>query len=270
LVFAKEFRLLCFDESFGRAIGRREGLLDLGLMLLAVIVTVVGLQAVGLILVIALLIIPATSARFWTDSFTSMTALAGGIGAAGCWIGASISALAPKLPAGSIIVLTLALMFTVSMVCGVKRGAVRRVVRASRLKVRTGRQHLLRAAAESMELSGEDYWTFDNVLQARSWSPRNLRSIHRRAARSGEVVPIGSGRYRFSDSGYEAAEQVLRNHRLWELFLIRHADIAASHVDRDADLVEHVLAGDLVAELEQALERGDETPPSPHPIGNTP
>ena len=36
MVFAKEFRLLCFDESFGRAIGRREGLLDLGLMLLAV------------------------------------------------------------------------------------------------------------------------------------------------------------------------------------------------------------------------------------------
>ncbi|MBT7351907.1 MAG: iron ABC transporter, partial [Phycisphaerae bacterium] len=33
-VIGKEFRLLCFDESFGRAIGRREGLLDMGLMLL--------------------------------------------------------------------------------------------------------------------------------------------------------------------------------------------------------------------------------------------
>jgi manganese/zinc/iron transport system permease protein len=270
MVLAKEFRLLCFDESFGRAIGRREGLLDLGLMLLAVIVTVVGLQAVGLILVIAILIIPAASARFWTDSFTSMAALAGGIGAAGCWIGASISALAPKLPAGSIIVLTLAVMFTVSMVCGFKRGAIRRVVRAARLQARTGRQHLLRAAAESMESSSEDYWTFEDVLQARSWTPRKLRAIHRRAARSGEVVPIDSGRYRFSNSGYRAAEQVLRNHRLWELFLIRHADIAASHVDRDADLVEHVLGAELVAELELALERGDETPSSPHPIGNMP
>ena len=42
-LLAKEFRLLCFDESFGRALGRREGMLDLALMVLAVTVTVVGL-----------------------------------------------------------------------------------------------------------------------------------------------------------------------------------------------------------------------------------
>jgi manganese/zinc/iron transport system permease protein len=65
-----------------------------------------------------------------------------------------------------------------------------------------------------------------------------------------------------------AADRVVRNHRLWELFLIRHADIAASHVDRDADLVEHVLGEESVAELEQVLARGDATPQSPHPLGD--
>jgi len=54
---------------------------------------------------------------------------------------------------------------------------------------------------------------------------------------------------------------------LWEIFLITHADIAPSHVDRDADSVEHVLSPEMVRELESALEAKIDTqviPPSPH------
>ena len=42
VVLAKEFRLLCFDEAFGRALGRPERVLDLGLLLLSVLIIVVG------------------------------------------------------------------------------------------------------------------------------------------------------------------------------------------------------------------------------------
>ena len=266
---AKEFRLLCFDESFGRAIGRREGLLDLGLMLLAVTVTVVGLQSVGLILVIALLIIPASAARFWTDEFVRMVTLAGVIGAVACWIGASVSAMAPKLPAGSIIVLTLATLFAFSMVFGTRQGALCRIVRSAGLRRRTDRQHLLRAAAEWMETSGVERWTIANLAPMRSWSRGRLRLLHRRGVRSGDVA-VTDDRFMLTKAGRLAADRVVRNHRLWELFLIRHADIAASHVDRDADLVEHVLGEEAVVELEQVLTRGDATPQSPHPLGGDP
>jgi Mn-dependent DtxR family transcriptional regulator len=57
---------------------------------------------------------------------------------------------------------------------------------------------------------------------------------------------------------------VLRNHRLWEMYLIKYADIAPSHVDRDADEIEHVLSGELIRELELALEQEPRIPPSPH------
>lgn len=265
---AKEFRLLCFDESFGRAIGRREGLLDLGLMLLAVTVIVVGLQAVGLILVIALLIIPAIAARFWTDAFARMVILAGVFGALACWVGASISAMAPKLPAGSMIVLSLAAFFVFSMVFGGRRGALRRIVSAAMLRRRTGRQHLLRAAAEWMEASGTDTWVVADLAPMRSWSRSRLRLLHRRAVRRGDVDRIGH-RLAFTGPGRAAAERILRNHRLWERFLIRHADIAASHVDRDADLVEHVLGEDMVAELEAVLASDSVAPESPHRLGGS-
>ena len=75
---------------------------------------------------------------------------------------------------------------------------------------------------------------------------------------------------RLSEAGFGEAARVTRNHRLWETYLIRYADIAPSHVDRDADLVEHILGPELVEELEDFLERGPVAapiPPSPHPIG---
>ncbi|MDV7399230.1 iron dependent repressor, metal binding and dimerization domain protein, partial [Arthrospira platensis SPKY1] len=66
--------------------------------------------------------------------------------------------------------------------------------------------------------------------------------------------------------GYGEAARITRNHRLWERFLIEHADIAASHVDRDADSVEHILSPEMVRELEQQLQ-SRATPSSPHPTG---
>jgi Mn-dependent DtxR family transcriptional regulator len=50
---------------------------------------------------------------------------------------------------------------------------------------------------------------------------------------------------------------------------VLHADIATSHVDRDADLIEHVLDPDLVAQLLEAVSQRYPhmgMPPSPHPI----
>ena len=60
---------------------------------------------------------------------------------------------------------------------------------------------------------------------------------------------------------------MVRNHRLWEAYLIHHADIAPTHVDRDADAIEHVLDADLVRSLEEVLgTAAGAVPPSPHAI----
>ena len=47
---------------------------------------------------------------------------------------------------------------------------------------------------------------------------------------------------------------MVRNHRLWELYLTHAARIAADHVHEDADKIEHVLGEEVVRELEQRLD----------------
>lgn len=88
----KEFTLLCFDEDFASTEGWPTLWLDILLLGLVTAVTVIGLQSVGIILIIAFLITPPAAARFWTHRLSTMTALSAVIGALSGWLGASLSA----------------------------------------------------------------------------------------------------------------------------------------------------------------------------------
>lgn len=279
-LFLKELRLLCFDEAFASTQGWPVRLLDLLLLALVTAVTVAGLQAVGLILIIAFLITPAAAARFWTERLDSMLLLSALIGGLSGWLGASISAMAPRMPAGALIVLVAASGFLLSLLFGSQRGVVIRVIRQHQLKRRIGRQHLLRALYEILEGDRNDTEevelravAFRQIRGRRTWSDHELRRTISHAFRDGLVeVSKREDAVRLTTDGFKSAASVTRNHRLWELYLIEYADVATSRVDRDADAVEHVLGEGMVASLEAKLRKltatdgGRVVPPSPHPI----
>lgn len=276
----KELKLLCFDEAFAAASGQPVGLLDAVLMALIVAITIVGLQAVGLILMISLLVTPAAAARFWTGRMAPLTAIAAGIGAVSGAGGAIASALFPRLPSGAMIVLAAAGCFGVSMAAGVERGVVVRWLRRRNLNRRVERQHLLRAAFELVELKSgaatadagdRPAIDFADLVPLRSWSPRRLRRAIDRAERDGLLLIESADRLRLTRSGTAEAERLAHEHRLWELYLITYAEVAPGKVDRDADAIEHVLAPELIAELEALLQQRhavDGVAASPHPIAS--
>ena len=265
-------------------------LLDLVLMSLVVVTSIVGLQAVGLVLMIALLVIPAAAARFWTESMGKMSLISSGLGALGGMLGAIISALFSKLPSGAMIVLVCAFFFLISMLLGTRRGVLIRWLRRSKLNRTIDHQHLLRAMYELLELrqrataalsatigrtspqisqgvhtgaSGmvpsanepEEVSlviSVSDLLSMRSWSRRRLERQIGRAVRDGLVIQLGP-EIRLTRSGYAEASRLTHQHRLWELYLITHADVAPGRVDQDADAIEHVLDAEVVAELESIL-----------------
>jgi len=277
LLLFKELRLLCFDETFAAALGWPVKFLDILLLALITAVTVAGLQAVGLILIIAFLITPAAAARFWTHQLDRMLVISALIGGASGWLGASLSAFIPRLPAGAVIVLVAALFFVVSLLIGTERGVIVRFLRQSQLKKRMGRQHLLRALYEILEggrVTEElniRTVPFRQIRGRRTWSDTQLRDYIRHAYNDGLVeAPNKVDSILLTKTGLAEAAQVTRNHRLWEMYLIEYADVAPSRVDRDADMVEHVLGEKMVTRLENKLRAyrsaGSLVPQSPHPI----
>lgn len=266
----KEFKLLCFDESFAGSQGFPVIRLDLVLMSTVVVISIVGLQAVGLILMVALLIVPAAAARFWTEKLWQMLLIASLLGMLGGMVGAAASALFPKLPSGAMIVLACTGCFLISMMFGCARGVFVRSLRRWRVNRAIARQHLLRAIFELHETaSAETSATVSmaDLLPRRSWSPVQLNRTVNLAVADELVTRLGD-QLKLTKKGLVEAQRRTREHRLWELYLITHADIAPSRVDREADRIEHVLEPEIVAELE-ALLTGDirQIPRSPHQLG---
>jgi manganese/zinc/iron transport system permease protein len=267
----KELKLLCFDAKFAQSLGWSTLVLDGVLLMMVTILTVIGLHAVGAILMVALLIIPAAAARFWTQRLMVMVALSAAFGAIACHAGVAVSAIAPHIPTGPAIVVACGSLFIVSLLIAPKRGLLANAVRRMSLGRSIARQHLLRAMYEQGEIAGQLHAPvmIADLMKRRAWSSHALHVLLRRAMRRGEVRPDGSG-YVLSDTGREAAARIVRTHRLWEHFLTTQADIAPSHVDRAADDIEHVLSDELIRDLEQelrergALPEGAFVPTSPH------
>ena len=251
-VLYKELRLLCFDPSFCAAIGRRPGVLDAVLLAMLTLVTVVGLQAVGLVLVVAMLIIPAVAARFWTDKLWVMMLIGGGIGASAAGAGGLASATVARFPAGPAIVLAAGVLLTFSAMVAPRKGVLARWGRSRNLTLTARREHALRTCLEAEELGGP--------------LPRVAAGALVRAKLAtafGEVVTLTA-------EGRLLAEQITRRHRLWEAYLITFGSQAPEHVDDQADLVEHLRDPVLIAELEATVQRQagkrQAVMPSPHAI----
>jgi manganese/zinc/iron transport system permease protein len=293
LLLYKEFKLFTFDPDFARSQGWPTLQLDLTMMGLLGLVAVLGVKAVGVLLVPALLITPAVAARFWTKRIGAMLVLSAAMGALAAAAGTLLSAdVLPRwlgfdplafgnnsaLPTGPLIVIAASLIFLFSMLLAPQRGIVARAIELVRLRQKTARENLLRTLYEHSErdLAGRAGASFETLRAERAWSATELRRLLRWATRAG-YVEATSDAVRLTESGLKEATAVTRAHRLWELFLIQGANIASDHVDRDADAIEHLLDPVMVDELEAALARqgrlpayhGD-LPQSPHHLPNVP
>ncbi|MAY73350.1 MAG: hypothetical protein CMJ31_01235 [Phycisphaerae bacterium] len=263
LLLLKEFSLVCFNDAFARVDGWPVTVIDLLMMGLVVLVTVAGLQAVGLILVVALLIIPPVAARFWTNRLWLLVLLAGAIGGLSGYFGSVVSALLPRQPAGAVIVLSCGVVFSISMVAAPARGVVATSIRRLRLRLRIAGDHLLEAAHEERApvISRE---TIVALSRVRGW-PAPFRSLMVFLLRRGGLIAKAANEgLRLTEAGVERGARVSRNHALWEQYLVSYADIAPSHVDWSVDQVEHVLSDELIRDLERRLaERAVALPQEP-------
>jgi len=259
LLLRRELMLVAFDEAHAAATGRPTTLLDAIVLAMVAIVTVAGLQAVGIVLVVAMLVIPPVAARLWTDRFLPFLLLSGVIGGAGAWLGAVVSALLPRQPAGAVIVLVSGAAFAVSLLLAPRHGAIARGGRRLRLRLRIEGDHLLEAAHEGQavaDTAGSLVPILDDLRRHRGWSGGFTRLVVASLRREGRVRG-GLADLRPTAAGLARGATVHRNHRLWEAYLVTHADIAPNHVDWSVDQVEHALSPELIARLETVLAETD-------------
>lgn len=130
--FQRPVLLTLFDISVARASGIRTGWIEAGLLALIVLALVASLQAVGVLLSLGLLILPAATAYLMTDSFSRMLWGSAVLGLLGAVAGLLLSFLA-NIPSGPCIVLVLALFLAAAYLFSPRHGVLARFFRGRHL-----------------------------------------------------------------------------------------------------------------------------------------
>ena len=145
IVFWKEFALRTFDPDHSTVLGFCARVIDTLMFATIVVATVIGVKAVGLVLMVAFVVTPPAAARQWTRTLPAMVVLAGLFGALGSGLGAYLSVILGGIPTGPLIVLTLFAIFLVSLVLSPRRSIIARAVARTRARTALKRELLQEA-----------------------------------------------------------------------------------------------------------------------------
>lgn len=122
-LFYKELLVSSFDETMAEVYGLKTRLIHYGIMVLLTLVTVASLQTVGVILVVSMLITPASTAYLLTNKLSTMIILSSIFGALSSIIGIYFSYI-NDLPSGPVIALAATVIFLIALVFSPKQGLI--------------------------------------------------------------------------------------------------------------------------------------------------
>ncbi len=159
------------------------------------------------------------------------------------------------------IVLTGALLFGLSLCFAPEQGLLAKVLRDAKLRQVIGRDHLLRSLYELTEpqLAARPAVTTRQLAENFRGRSGQLRRLLAEAEGKSWIERAGED-VRFTPAGLTRATQIVRAHRIWELYLVHYVDIPADHVDGGADDIEHLLPPELVTRLETELATAGRLP----------
>lgn len=250
----KEILVTAFDPALAGTLGMRPKWIEGIVLGMAAATCVAAFESVGSILVVAMMIIPAASARLFSDRLGGVVAcaMATGIVAAfaGHWLASSV---APMVVAGGrdastagSVAASLGAIFVACLMVAPRRGILRRGVDRARLALRIAREDAL-GLLWRLDEDGRRVGVRElrdlliGGAQTRPWIAR----IAVRALSHDGLVEGGSSAGRrdaiaLSDRGRREGAALVRSHRLWELYLTRKLALAPDHVHDTAMKLEHV------------------------------
>lgn len=253
--FYKELKTISFDPGFASTAGLPVKGLDLLLTSLTVLAVVIGIQAVGVVLMAAMLITPAAAAKYWTDRLLTMILLAALFGAISGVAGAFISYVAPSMPTGPWIVIVISMIAIFSFFLAPKKGIISKEIHQKKNKDKILEDNILKLFYHLSE-SKSDFFksrSLADMIEKREMDKPQLQRGLKRLIDRGLIIKDGLN-WQLTEEGKIKGQRVVKLHRLWELFLTNHLQIAPDHVHEDAETIEHVITPEIEAELEKILK----------------
>ncbi|MHC4941874.1 MAG: metal ABC transporter permease [Planctomycetota bacterium] len=208
-LFWKEFKLLTFDREFAASLGMPVLAFEALFTTLLVVAIVIGLQTVGVVLMSAMVVAPAASARQWTDRLGVMVGLSAFFGALSGVAGAIISSTVPRLPTGPTIVICLTVLMGISILLAPNRGILWRWYRETRNRRLIMKEAVLLDLYElGLQHGDADPGHRPEVLRAMNTLGVGVKSVLGRLEADGWARSTPAGKWTLTPSGRMKAERL--------------------------------------------------------------
>jgi manganese/zinc/iron transport system permease protein len=266
LIFYKEFKITSFDPALARTQGIRPSMMHYLLMTMTAATAVAAFETVGSILVIAMLIVPASTAYLLTDKYGAMFVIAIGIAIIGA-VGGHISAVTiPPIfgfsgtsTAGAMAVVV-GFLFLLAWVFSPKQGMWNVARRRNKVK-----QDIIREDVLGL------LWRLEERGQTHVPISLEMALCVRRSAIKAATMRLQKldwlcreeSIWKLTDQGRKEASLIVRSHRLWESYLDKHFPQDSHQLHQSAERLEHVTTMQMQSRLGGAEKdpHGSAVPP---------
>lgn len=257
IVFYRAFISVSFNPDFAKSVGLPVRGIEFLMTSLTVLAIAAGIQALGVVLMSALIVTPAAAARFWTHKLSRMLVIAVAFSVFSGLTGAYISYTESGTPTGPWVVMILSIITLVSFVGSTKRGILARYLKSRKNKAKILHENILKAIYqyhEKKNLEAELNLSLPSteILKIRVFDTGELQKGLNRLIRMGFIFKTDKG-YTLTTDGMKESKRIVRLHRLWEQYLLKRTSIDAFHVHSGAEAIEHILSPEIEKELEREL-----------------
>lgn len=255
----QEIKISIFDKNYAKSIGISSKWIDMICFFVIIWAIVIGIRSVGIIMMSGMLIIPATTARQYTNRLSTLFFLSGLFGIISALVGSILSmqplwilskGKALYMPTGPLIVLVASALCVVSLLFAPSRGLLFRKIRILQFNYKCLLENIVKkiwqlqvnrtVPVRELKRSFSSFPLLFTIslyqLQKRHW-----------IVRENEQVALTS-------EGMRRAEYIVRLHRLWEAYLFSCLDVDIKKVHASAEEMEHILTRELEADLTTLLK----------------
>jgi manganese/zinc/iron transport system permease protein len=260
----KELLISSFDPGLATTEGCSAQFMHYLLMIIVAITTVASFEATGNILVVAMLIVPPSTALLLTDRLSRMIMISAGVAAVSAILGDVAAVTVPRwfgfrsTSSAGMMTVCAGLLFLLATLFAPSRGLTAVWLRRQRLSLHILAEDLIALMYRMDERGAEGPVQAAQLARTLLSSTFQTWLALQRQRLRGWVTAELAG-YRLTPAGHQAAAALVRSHRLWETYLV-HEGVDAGVIHRQAEVLEHFTGRALREKLRAEGPASDRDP----------
>lgn len=247
-LFYRQLFITTFQPTIAETMGISAKFMHYFLMLLLSFSIVVSLRAVGVILVVAMLITPASTALLLSNKFKHVIVLSALIGIVSAISGIFISIIF-DFPPGPTMTLVATSCYILAVLFSPSKGLLFSFRQKSLEKKRILREDILRQVIKNPLKEGMPISTIAKNL---NYEVSKISKASFFMSKS-SLLSVNNKVVILSQEGINKAEQLVRAHRLWETYQVSQMGLRSDQIHDEADMLEHFLTEELLDEIDKTL-----------------